>query len=208
MGTSSFHREGSEKFIALHSDEAYDHICGTYLSARWAIHELSQRHGLSESEVEEDIKTGLIPLPEFPTEPAYAPLERTNFRILSDGWEMLALSTGTRVKINAEKDVWELCHGQFAGEQLFTFNAAQRETQKAGKRMPSWDNWFEIIRTVNPEIDEDGKWKDDRSVRETFCLRLVGYHNTRFKEHTFPGTVGCYWTADSDGNGRALLVID
>ena len=207
MKAGSFHGEGSERFFALHADEAYDYICGTYLSARWAIRELSQRHGLTEDEVEEEIRSGLIELPDSSAEPEYAPLERTNFRIASEGWESMTLSDGTRVKANAQRDVWELCFGEFAGEQFFTSDAAHRETQSAGKTMPSWGDWMEIIRTVKPDIDEDGGWKDDRSVRETFGLRLAGYHNARLKELIYSGSVGYFWTAGSPENEGHYLLL-
>lgn len=112
----------------------------------------------------------------------------------------MALSDGTRVKVNAQRDVWELCFGEFAGEQHFTFNAANRETQNAGKLVPSWDDWMEIIRTVKPDIDEDGVWKDDRSVRESFGLRLAGYHNARLNEHVYPGAAGVLLGSRIDGD--------
>jgi hypothetical protein len=207
MGACTFRAGATDRFDALHADGAYDHICGTYLSARWAIRELSERHGLTEKEVEDDIKSGLTALPSIPVEEAFAPLERSNFRIPSDGWEMLTLSDGTRVKTNAQRDIWELCFGEIAGEQHFTIEAAIRETEKAGKRMPTWDDWFDIIRTTRPDIDENGGWKDDQSVREKFGLKLAGYHNTRLAEHIYPGATGYYWTAGSpETEGYYLLL--
>lgn len=207
MKTDSFRDKELRKFVGLHSDEAYDHVCGTYLSARWAIRDLAERHGLTEPEVEEDIKSGLVLLPPCRAEPAYAPLEKENFRIRSDGWETLVLKDGTVVKTNVLRDVWELCDGEFAGEQHFTIRAAHRETERAGKRMPTSEEWIEIIHTVNPEIEEDGKWKEDTSVRESLGLGLVGYHQAFSSEHVFRGKFGFYWASASSGNKGHYLLL-
>jgi hypothetical protein len=74
-------------------------------------------------------------------------LEKSNFRIDSTGWEIRqSRRDGTRFKINPEGDVTELLEGEFAGEQHFTWDAAMRETAKAGKRMPTSEEWGVIIR--------------------------------------------------------------
>lgn len=207
MQSDSFALKGLRKLVSLHADEAYDHICGTYLSARWAIRDLAERHGLTEEEVEEDIKSGFVTLPVTLSEPAYEPLEKENFRIRSADWEVQALSDGTGIKTNRERDVWELLDGDFAGEQFFTLKAAYRETEKVGKRIPTEREWDEIIRTINPEIDVGGRWHDDVSVRETLGLKLAGYRAAFVSEHYYRGVNGFYWVSDSTGtNGRYLLV--
>lgn len=207
MKTDSFKEKGLRKLVGLHADEAYDYVCGTYLSAQWAIRDLALRHGLTEPEVEEDIKAGLVVLPPYLSEPAYEPLEKENFCIFSEGWETLTLKNGVRVKTNALRDVWELCDGDYAGEQHFTIRAAHRETERAGKRMPTSDEWIEMIHAVNPEIDEGGKWKDDTSVRETLGLGLAGYHHAFSYEHAYQGKYGFYWASEANGNkGRYVLL--
>lgn len=207
MKTDSFKEKGLRKLVGLHADEAYDHVCGTYLSARWAIRDLAQRYGLTEPEVEEDIKAGLAVLPPYPSEPAYEPLEKENFRIFSEGWETLTLKTGVRVKTNALGDVWELCDGEYAGEQHFTIRAAHRETEKAGKRMPTSDEWIEIIHAINPEIDEGGKWKEDVSVRETLALKLAGYRISRSSEYWGQAKYGFFWASETNGNKGHYVLL-
>lgn len=207
MKTDSFRDKELRKLVDLNSDEAYDHVCGTYLSAQWAIRDLARRHGLTEREVEEDIKSGLIVLPPYLPEPAYEPLEKQNFRIRSDGWKSFVLEDGTVAKANGFRDVWELCDGEFAGEQFFTAGAAHRETEMAGKRMPNPEEWIEIIHAVNPEIDQGGKWKEDTSVRETLSLKLAGYRIDFSSEHWGRGKYGFYWASESNGTkGRYVLL--
>lgn len=59
-------------------------------------------------------------------------LETENFKINSKDWK-----TVNGVKQNKKGDVWEIIDGEFKGEQLFTWDAAMRETKKVGKRMPT-----------------------------------------------------------------------
>jgi hypothetical protein len=70
-------------------------------------------------------------------------LEDFNFRINSDGWKRIA-SKGLSYLENTEGDIWESIDGCYAGEQFFTWNAAMRETKKAGKRTPT-DKEFSIL---------------------------------------------------------------
>jgi hypothetical protein len=87
--------------------------------------------------------------------------EDFNFRINSDGWKRIT-SNGFSYLENKEKDIWESIDGYRAGEQLFTWNAAMRETKKAGKRMPT-DKEFSILL----------KTKEDMKN-----LVFTGFHNT------------------------------
>lgn len=209
MQTNPRVEKALRSFIGLHSDEAYDHACGTYLSSKWAIRDLADRHGLTESEVETDIKDGLVEYSSTPAEPTYEPLDPFNFRIDSSGWREKALADGTRVRANRERDVWELADGQFKGEQFFTLKAARRETKKAGKRMPTEEEWLEIIRTINPEIDEGGRWHDDSSVRQTLGLKPAGYFSSFSSDHCLVGTAGYFWSSFSSKTcGNYLLVSE
>lgn len=66
-------------------------------------------------------------------------LEEDNFKIDSTGWKTILVQE-EKYKVNLEGDVWEILVGNFKGEQLFTMDAAMRETIKAGRRMPkSWE---------------------------------------------------------------------
>lgn len=66
-------------------------------------------------------------------------LEPNNFRVNSKGWKKKNCQ-GVTSKINPKGDIVEYVSGvskELIGEQLFTWDAAMRETKKAGKRMPT-----------------------------------------------------------------------
>lgn len=71
-------------------------------------------------------------------------LEKSNFRVDSSGWEETTIA-GRRVKTNPLRDVIELIEGEAAGEQHFRWDAAKRETAKAGKRMPTDSEWDVLV---------------------------------------------------------------
>jgi hypothetical protein len=81
-------------------------------------------------------------------------LEDTNFRIGSTGWRIES-DSGLFFKINPESDICEFLgvedrrlqkiDWEIIGEQLFTWQAAIRETAKEGKRMPSDDEWTVLM---------------------------------------------------------------
>jgi DNA-directed RNA polymerase subunit H (RpoH/RPB5) len=71
-------------------------------------------------------------------------LEDHNFKVNSDGW-VKKTSNDIEYLENKEGDIVEIInHPDLSGEQLFTWDAAMRETKKAGKRMPT-DKEFDII---------------------------------------------------------------
>ena len=79
-----------------------------------------------------------------PEKPKKLELEDYNFRVNSDGWHKITVDDKEYLE-NPEKDIWELLEEGYRGEQLFTFDAAMRETKKAGKRMPTDEEWTELI---------------------------------------------------------------
>lgn len=126
-------------------------------------------------------------------------LERENFRIDSTGWNEKALEDGARVKANPQGDVTEILEGEFAGEQHFTLVAALRETAKAGKRMPTEEEWRELIKAVNPSIDPERGWQQDVSVRETLGLKLAGSRGISSDVCSAQGAFGYYWASSTPG---------
>jgi hypothetical protein len=103
-------------------------------------------------------------------------LEKENFKINSKGWK-----TVNGVKQNKEGDVWEIIKGEFKGEQLFTWDTAIRETKKAGKRMPTKEEW-------NKEYT--GKIPD---------FPMVGYRDFSNGSLTNQGAYGYYWSCSVTG---------
>jgi len=76
-------------------------------------------------------------------------LEDHNFRVNSDGWKKFT-DDGQDYLVNPEEDVWELINhkdSELNGEQLFTWDAAMREVEKAGKRIPTDEELTEILET-------------------------------------------------------------
>lgn len=67
-------------------------------------------------------------------------LETEDFRIDSSGWE----TNEYGLKVNPEGDVFESEDGKF---QYFTWPAAMRETAKAGKRMPTDEEFSQLVKT-------------------------------------------------------------
>ncbi len=87
-------------------------------------------------------------------------LDTNIFKISSDGrnvQDAIGIVNGKRisikVKVNPEGDVWEYVSwvpAEFIGQQLFTYVAALRETQKAGKSLPEDQATFEQILSTMP----------------------------------------------------------
>lgn len=78
-------------------------------------------------------------------------LEGANFRVNSDGWVKRTSQNRQEYLEAPTGDIWELInckeHPELNGEQLFTWDAAMRETQKAGKRMPTDEEWSILLKT-------------------------------------------------------------
>ena len=72
--------------------------------------------------------------------------EDHNFKINSDSWKESTVVDGEEYKVNPKKDIWEILDGEAKGEQLFTWNAAIRETAEAGKRMPTDEELTELLK--------------------------------------------------------------
>ena len=88
-------------------------------------------------------------------------LENHNFQVDSNGWKKKTIDD-LEILESPTKDIWEINEGKLKGEQLFTWEAAIRETKKTGKRMPDDDEFSKIIKTK-----EDIK-----------NLVFIGYRNT------------------------------
>jgi len=78
-------------------------------------------------------------------------LELSNFRVDSDGWVKKTGPEGVRYLESPTGDIWEIinCHGypELNGEQLFTWDAAMRETAKAGKKIPTNEEFSQLLKT-------------------------------------------------------------
>jgi len=125
-------------------------------------------------------------------EPEVVPeLEEENFRIDSTGWEEKVGNDGIRYKINPEGDVTEVLEGLYTGDQHFlTREAALRETEKAGKKMPDNTQWSRII-----EEGEKRAKEKDIPLYEELGLKLAGYRDWDNGLYDYQGTYGYYWSS-------------
>ena len=73
-------------------------------------------------------------------------LEDHNFKVNSDGWKKITVADVEYLE-NPEGDIWEILENEARGEQLFTWKSAMRETEKAGKRMPTDSEFTELLKT-------------------------------------------------------------
>jgi hypothetical protein len=81
--------------------------------------------------------------------------EDTNFRINSDDWKKKTVE-GKSYLENPQGDIWEILEKGFEGEQLFTWEAAIRETKKAGKTMPTREDFEKVFTDVIPDWPKAG----------------------------------------------------
>ena len=72
--------------------------------------------------------------------------EDNNFKINSDDWKKITVN-GKHYLVNPEEDIWEILDRECRGEQLFTYDAAIRETKKRNKRIPTDEEFTELLQT-------------------------------------------------------------
>jgi len=72
-------------------------------------------------------------------------LQQHNFRVTSKNWEVD--EKDDELLVSPSGDIWEVRDGDNKGEQLFTWDAAMRETKKAGLRVPTDAEWDELVKT-------------------------------------------------------------
>ncbi len=110
-------------------------------------------------------------------------LEDNNFRVNSDGWHKITVD-GKQYLENPEKDIWEFLDGVHPGEQLFTWSSAIRETKKAGKRMPTDEEFSILLKTKN-------------------SLKNLIYAGHRYSDGSFAGraTYVYIWSSSQSGAG-------
>jgi len=119
-------------------------------------------------------------------------IEEHNFKVNSDGWTKITDSDGNEFLQNPEKDIWEIIdynHPEICGEQLFTWDAAMRETKNAGKRMPTDKEWDEIFKGEKDNLPNI-KYAGYRSTGGTYYDRSVGTYLWSSTE----GAAGEAWT--------------
>jgi hypothetical protein len=113
--------------------------------------------------------------------------EDHNFKINSDGWKKITVNE-KRYLVNSKKDIWEFLDDKAKGEQLFTWDSAMRETKKAGKHMPTNDEFDELLNT-----------KEDMPN-----ILYVGYQEYFF-DNINSGYSAGFWTSSLFSSSEAWL---
>lgn len=115
-------------------------------------------------------------------------LESNNFRVDSSKWEMwLDLLSEVEFLINPEGDIIEL-KVNWKKEQLFTQEAAIRETQKYGKKLPTKLDWQKISASY---------WQDWERLSKELWLKAVGYWDWP-KKKFYLDNMAHFWALDSN----------
>lgn len=136
-------------------------------------------------------------------------LSTENFKIDSSARQIkddIGIVNGQRIsikiKINPEEDVREYVSGvpaAFVGQQMFTYAAALRETQKAGKFLPEDQQTFENILSTMPGDTGIQQYKNYLQSSKT---KFAGCFS--FGSHIFDDVgVRAYYRL-ADGNRLAL----
>ncbi len=111
--------------------------------------------------------------------------EDHNFKIDSKSWKIVK---GKVCKESPAGDIWEITAGEFKGEQLFTWEAAMRETQEAGKTIPTEKEWVKISEKINIQD----------TMKMVGCRNFAGTLNDQ-------GSLGYYWSSSISGTNSLSL---
>ena len=123
-------------------------------------------------------------------------LEATNFKIYSWNWK----KDKDWVKTNPKCDVWEK-----DWEQYFTWDAMMRETEKAGKKVPTREQWKEIVSSIT-EVNEYCCFNE--SVHEKLWLPLSGNRSYSGGSFYGQGHYSCYWSSSPDSTGAYYALFN
>lgn len=132
-------------------------------------------------------------------------LEETDFRVDSANWEIID-SNVWKVKVHPLWDVWEYMEWDFKGSQKFTQESAIREATFQWKIIPNDNEWWEIMKSINPEIELNKLCQSDTSIRTKLWLELSGYRNAN-GDFFSQGEVGYYWSSSKNSGIRCAVTM-
>lgn len=139
-------------------------------------------------------------------------LERENFRVDSTWWPEKTIPSYDFIPSNEaegsdsyrevhsflkvkyhlngkwEEEIWEYLEGNLKWEQLFTYDAALRETANAWKIMPWGMEWYKICKQINSDISYVVEPFKDILIRETLWIWMCGYYEWTSKKIVLNGT--------------------
>jgi len=114
-----------------------------------------------------------------------------NFKVNSEGWKKKTVEGGVVLE-NPKGDIWEILGGEYNGEQLFTWDAAIRETKKAGKKMPTKEQFEELL-------------KDDEFPKNRVLDGFRPYSSAALYD---VGSYGYYWSSSVTGSYSCTLAFN
>ena len=117
-------------------------------------------------------------------------LEDHNFRVDSSNFPERKRN-GFRIKENGKQDIIEFTDGELKGEQLFTWEAAMRETKKAGKRIPTDEEFKKLL----------------KSKKDIENVVYSGYRSTDGSFYN-QGTNALLWSSSESGSNAWNLNLD
>lgn len=110
---------------------------------------------------------------------------------------------GIKVRINPREDIIEFLEGEFRGVQHFSYDAAVRETQKAGKIIADNNNWESIIKRLIPEIVFGSDLISTTTyIHQKLGINLSGFQYSAMNHVRGHGKVGYYWTSSPYPNSN------
>jgi len=117
-------------------------------------------------------------------------LEDHNFKVNSDGWKKIIVDDVEYLE-NREGDIWEILENEARGEQLFTWKSAMRETKRVDKRIPTDDEFTELLKTTEDMPN----------------LVLSGYRNTN-GAFSNSGTYTYFWSSSVSGANACIRYLN
>lgn len=122
-------------------------------------------------------------------------MDEKNLKVDSSEWEEKEIGW-VKVKINPEWDITEYLEWELAGEQLFTWDAAMKESEKQRKRLPFADDDNKEFQAIIEKV-----W-----VKE-FNKLFPGYRHAGGSDFCLRGSTLCLWSASSIGGDDAYSML-
>ena len=122
-------------------------------------------------------------------------MDEENLRVDSSEWKEKEIG-GVKVKINEEWDITEYLEWELAWEQLFTWDAAMRESEKRWKRLPLADDDNREFQAIIEKV-----WVEE------FNKLFPGYRYTDGRAFRHRDSYLFFWAASSYGEGSSAYCM-
>ncbi len=116
-------------------------------------------------------------------------VDRTNNKDYIQIWKYKVCKENLKAEPNW-KDIWEK-----EWEIYFTQKAAIREAKTQWLIVPTIEQWWQIAKSINPDIKVESSWQNDTSIREKLWFKLSGFRNAYDGKFFNQGDYGFYWSS-------------